>query len=237
MISLACLLVSATGFAFDLKCLKIYKAPPAADDGLSCTVHNKDALSITNRSAVMSPSQYDDNDEIKGLGMYKKIVHYIPKFTEKIAKRLRILFIIGCGLKEVRKEDFKQFPQLKRLILDDNDLEWLENDLFAFNAELSVISFFGNEKLKYIGANLFDSLSKLRDASFESAGCIEFKADDSEKLEELKTKLNTECKDEATKLKMLGEQTTTTTKTTTESLTDTTSAPSQADESPTEASV
>jgi hypothetical protein len=40
------------------------------------------------------------------------------------------------------------------LWLGRNDLEWLESDLFAFNPELSMISFEENNKVKFIGANL-----------------------------------------------------------------------------------
>jgi hypothetical protein len=194
-----------------------------------------DDLTITERGAVMNPSPYDDNNNIKGLEIENQIVHYVPKVTEKFAKRLEDLQIYVCGLKEVRKEDLEQFPQLKDLSLAWNDLQWLEGDLFAFNPKLEVVSFDGNQKLKYIGANLLDSLSELWSANFLSAGCIYFNAFDPEGLEELKAELKTDCKDEPTKFKMPVERTTTTT-TTTEPATVTTLAPSQVSESPTEAS-
>jgi Leucine-rich repeat (LRR) protein len=181
-------------------------------------------LRITDRGAVMNPSSYDENDDITNLGIYRQTVHYVPKFTVKFATRIKYLTILRCGLKEIRKEDLKQFPQLEKLWLGNNDLEWLEGDLFAFNPELVGLSFDDNEKLKYIGENLVDLLPRFREAVFRSAGCIEFiytKTYGS--LEELKTKLNTECKDEATRLKMLAERTTTTT---TESATSTTLATS-----------
>jgi hypothetical protein len=188
----------------------------------------------------MSPSTYDDNDEIEGLSMWHQIVHYVPKFTVKIRKRLHIIQIYGCGLKELTKEDLKQFPQLRHLFLDKNDLEWLKSDVFVFNPKLEEISFLDNEKLKFIGANLLDSLPKLWNADFRSAGCIHFFAGSPETLNNLKTELKTKCKDEETKLKVPAERTTSTITTSTISTTEfaalTTLVTSQTDENPTEAS-
>jgi hypothetical protein len=227
IILLACL--STTGFAFDLECSKLEK-PIWAPDVLSCNVGN---IKVTDRGAVMNAGLYDDNDKIKGLIIRVQTVHYVPKITVKMAKRLQLLLIEECGLKEIRKEDLKQFPELKILQLDGNDLEWLEGELFVFNPELVVVSFNGNKKLKYIGANLLDSLPKLGDAYFESTGCIYYDAEGREQVEELKTELKTECKDEPTKLKMMAATTTTTT---TETANVITLEPSQPDERPSEAS-
>jgi hypothetical protein len=109
LISLACL--SATGFAFDLECSQIVKRWWAKDYA-TCIVTD---FTITERGAVMNPSEYDDNDEIKELVIRNQTVHYVPTFTVKFAKRLKRLEIKRCGLKEVRKEDLEQFPQLKYL--------------------------------------------------------------------------------------------------------------------------
>jgi hypothetical protein len=236
VLSLACL--GSMGFAFDLECSRFLEGARFGDY-LTCFVDN---LTITHRDAVMNPSSYDDNDNFKSLTIRQQIVHYVPKFIEKFAKRLEYLTIYNCGLKEVRKEDLKQFPQLKILWLKYNDLEWLEGDLFVFNPKIEEIFFEGNKKLKYIEANLLDSLPKLVNANFYLAECIDIWAFNPKQMEKLKTKLKTECKDTPTKLKMLVEQTTTTTTTesvivTTESETVTTLVPSQADESPTESSV
>jgi hypothetical protein len=230
MISLACL--SATGFTFDLKCSKLVEGWWGFDR-LACIVDN---LRITNRDAVISPSSYDDIDEIESLEIKEQTVHYVPKFTVKIAKRLKTLEIYDCGLKEVRKEDLKQFPQLKLLKLRGNDLEWLKGDLFAFNPKLIGVSFEENKKLKYIGADLLDSLPIVQMANFNYAGCIDSFAITREDLELLKTELQIKCKYEPTKLEMPTDRTTTTT-TTTESTAVTSLEPSQADENPTEASV
>jgi Leucine-rich repeat (LRR) protein len=229
LISLACL--SSTGFAFDLKCKTIEK-PPWTQVKLICNVIN---LKITDRGAVMSPSLYDDNDEIEGLNIEYQIVRYIPKFTVKLAKRLKLLRIDRCGLKRVRKEDLKQFPQLERLTLGRNDLEWLEGDLFAFNPNLEVVSLHDSKKLKYIGENLLDSLPKLEAAIFGNSGCIDIVAFEADTLEKLKSDLKIKCKNESSKLKMLAEQTTMTT-TTNDSTIVTSLATSKFDEKPTEAS-
>jgi Leucine-rich repeat (LRR) protein len=223
LILLAC--ISAMGFAFDLECSKIEKL--WWDDAvLTCTVGN---LTITNRVAVMDTSKYDDNDKIKTLDIVNQTVYYVPRLTGKMAKRLENLEISECGLKEIRKEDLQQFPQLKILTLEENDLEWLEDGLFEFNPELKKIYFSYNENLNYIGPNLLESLPKLGVAGFMYAGCIRFFALGREELEELKTKLKTFCKNETTKLKMLAKQTTTTT-TTTESATAIILTTSKADE-------
>jgi Leucine-rich repeat (LRR) protein len=201
VVSLAC--ASATGFAFDLECSETEKWANTHDE--LCIVDNLNGLKITERGAVMSPSQFDDVNKITWLVIRNQTVHYIPKFTVKLAKRLTFLVISRCGLKEVRKEDLKQFPQLKTLALDKNDLEWLEGDLFVFNPVLELVMFSLSRKLKYIGENLLDSLPKLENAWFDHAGCINDFTISSRELKAFKTKLKSECKDEPTRLKMLAE--------------------------------
>lgn len=198
----------AVGFAFDLECssLEADFVLERAGNVLAC--HTKD-LKVTEKDETMNPSTIDDNEQVKGLVIKNQIVNFIPKFTDSLAKRLEALLVDSCHLKVVSKEDLQQFPQLKRLTLNNNDVERLGGELFDYNPQLELFWFDKDDhKLNFIGANLLDSLTKLKEVMFNGTGCINFYSNNLRTLQQLKKKLETSCKDEPTKLKMLEHHTT-----------------------------
>lgn len=141
-----------------------------------------------------------------GIRIHNQIVNFIPLIPNEAARSLKWLDIDKCHLKVVTKDDLKQFRRLKHLSLINNDLEWLEGDLFHYNPKLEEVFFYYNDNLMFIGANLLDSLTKLVEAVFNPIGCIGFESYKELELHEVKEKLKTSCKDESTELKMLSDQ-------------------------------
>lgn len=146
LMSLTCL--CSSGFAFDLKCSKLVVECWLSGNVLTC--HVKD-LNVTKKGEIMNPIAIASYNQMKGLEIHEQIVHFMPKFTESLAQSLEALLVDSCHLKDVSKEDLQQFSPLKLLSLANNDLEKLDGDLFDFMPRIEVVSFRGNEKLKYIG--------------------------------------------------------------------------------------
>lgn len=161
-----------------------------------CHVGN---LTITKTCEIQEPSLIDNNVTVKGLRIQNKIINYIPRFIESLAQRITYFRIHSCHLKVVSKEDLQQFANLTVLSLASNDLEWLDGDLFDFNTQLDVFWFHDN-KVKFIGANLFDSFTKVWNLNIDN--CFNFNGNYPD-LQKLKEKITINCQDELTKRKML----------------------------------
>lgn len=140
-------------------------------------------------SAVLGTSK--TRTAISALTIINKKAFYIPKFIEGVAKSLEGIGIINCRLKSIDKRDLKQFTNLRGLWLVDNDLEVLESDLFEFTTKLEIINFSGNQ-LKLVESNVLEPLKNLKQAFFKNVGCVNYSAESSKELKELKKKLG-EC--------------------------------------------
>lgn len=178
---------------------------------LTCHV---ESMNIMERGEIMNPNWIDNDNRVRKLKIFFQTVKFLPKFTVLLAQRLEIFQAHSCHLKIVSKEDLQQFPRLKFISLENNDLEWLNGDLFDFNPKLESV-WFCNNKLKYIEENMFASLTKLQWVDFSYADCIKtFISDPKNELPGLKEELKTSCKDESTKSKMLEERSKTASETT-----------------------
>lgn len=191
--SIACL--SSTGFAFDLECqLTFDQNWDVIGIAYTCITTN---MNIKQRNELMaSADSVPTLDRVTAFMSQGATVHYMPKFHESLAQQLVVLKILQSHMKTIEQRDFKQFSNLRFLSLRENDLQWLESDLFEFVPKLEVIGFAGN-KLKFIGANILQSLENLKSVDFQNVGCDDnfgSKAETSDSLEVLKTKLLTQCK-------------------------------------------
>lgn len=98
-------------------------------------------------------------------------VFYIPRgFTEPYTNITKFT-VESCHLKEIRRSDWSQFPQLRTLVLQDNDLEVLEEDLFQSNLMLENVNLRKN-KIWFIGGRIFENLKRLKLVSLEDNFCI-----------------------------------------------------------------
>jgi len=116
------------------------------------------------------------NDDVIGLFISNKVVHYFPQGLENIFKDLRTIEISDSGLKVVHQSDLKPFSKLTELSLNNNQLEVIESGLFDFNLNLGLINL-KNNKISFIDSRVFDNLVKLRFLSLESNICIDMKTE------------------------------------------------------------
>ncbi|KAL7012044.1 hypothetical protein ACKWTF_014595 [Chironomus riparius] len=147
-----------------------------------CSVNKNPSITTQESAAITSISGTHQsgktNSDVGGFYAYSRTINYFPRGLETFYDNIKIIQIYDCNLKEVHQEDLKPFPNLVELYLLFNDLEVLEEGLFDFNPDLHYIGLNYN-KIVYIGLNVFDHLTKLRDLSLHSNLCISKKAKNS----------------------------------------------------------
>ena len=96
-------------------------------------------------------------------------------------------------IKEIHQSDLKPFPKLEYLDLDDNDIEIIEEGLFAFNPELIMIIFSEN-KISQIHANVFDHFTKLTYLRLNKNQCIDMTtANEGTSIQEIIQEVKAKC--------------------------------------------
>jgi len=111
------------------------------------------------------------NDDVIGLEVTNKKIHYFPQGLEKFFKNLKLIWINGANLKEIHQSDLKPFPNLVFFYLPNNYIEVLEEGLFDYNPNLEALGFDGS-KVSHIDSNVFDKLDKLSYFWSGSNACI-----------------------------------------------------------------
>lgn len=128
------------------------------------TAPNQMVTSVNSRSGLK-------DSEVKLIRADFQTINFIPSGIEKYFPELLGVAIMNCHLKSIEKSDLKTFDKLIYLHIASNDLETLPNDLFEFHTELRTIQAYNN-KLKYVGENIFAQLKSLQYAQFSNNICI-----------------------------------------------------------------
>lgn len=97
---------------------------------------------------VISSDRNTNNDEIRNS------CHIIPSELGSIFPNVEALLVWNASLKHVSSSDLQQFSNLKEIWLHDNDLDYLESNLFEYNLEVEIVVVKGN-KIKYVGRTFF----------------------------------------------------------------------------------
>jgi hypothetical protein len=191
LIAIVCM--SVTGLCLNLNCSS--EGDSSWENGriYTCGVKTKNLLIISGREDMLNTTSVDNSYLMKALEVDHQTVYYKPKFTGPFAGRIEALSFYSCKLKVISKDEFEQFPMLRQLKLIWNNLEWLNSDLFDFNKNIEVIDFYGNQRLKFIGANLLDLLPNLQKVNFQNCGCLDHSVF-GPWLSDVKNALKTKCK-------------------------------------------
>jgi Leucine-rich repeat (LRR) protein len=118
-----------------------------------------------------------DKDDIESFYIYKSPeCKFIPKGIETQFKNIKVLVVAYTGLTVLRQEDLKPLTKLQNLYVDNNHLEVLDGDLFAFNPNIDYLNF-SNNQIKTIIAETFLSLKTIKWIDFSKNICIDRKAE------------------------------------------------------------
>jgi len=163
-----------------------------ADGDDYCQVNN---LNVTTRNVAIDGVLIDHsngNDNISAFIVESQPCYFIPRGIENVFNDLEVIQFDSTHLKQVSKNDLRPFTGLKALLLEHNDLEVIEKDLFMHNKKLTYISFAYNE-LKHIDTLLLEPLTELTIAFFSSNQCISMNAYNQERMDELKSQIAQNC--------------------------------------------
>jgi Leucine-rich repeat (LRR) protein len=100
------------------------------------------------------------NDDVQHLDIWDSKITKIPCGLGEVFKNVTRLWIGFSNLREISKEDLKEFQNLTSFIVYKNQLEEIPKDLFEFNTKLKIILLRFN-KIQRIESGLLDELQDL----------------------------------------------------------------------------
>jgi hypothetical protein len=115
------------------------------------------------------------NADVKGLWSDAKVVNFIPRDINKLFLNTIALTWINGNITEISEEDFKPFPNLRIVQIEENKIEVLEEYLFRGNPVLGEVIFRKN-KLRHISVNTFTILKFLTYLYLDDNPCISARA-------------------------------------------------------------
>lgn len=140
--------------------------------------------------------QGKSNSDVKAFYSNGNTVNYFPRGLTKFFKNIEKVQIAYGNLKEISKEDLKEFgDKLKVLIFQSNEIKIIDADLFIFNRNLEHISFAVNN-IKQIGSGAFNGLQKLVKLELRENSCIFDSAEimDPSNIAEIIKEVDEKCK-------------------------------------------
>lgn len=117
----------------------------------------------------------DDSIEAVQINHASK-VNYSPRGLVNVFPNMKAFAIQYCSLKAIDKEDLKEFgTKLESLFLYETHIEFLPNDLIAYNPNLREFSSYGSKLLKHIESGFFEQftgMNKIEIIDFRYSSCI-----------------------------------------------------------------
>lgn len=139
------------------------------------------------------------NDDVQTIYYQSKTVTYFPRGITKYFKNIDHVHLHTTNLKEITKEDLKEFGEkLKIIKLYSVQIEIIEADLFTYNKNLELI-YLKSNKIKHIANGVFDHLDKLSELYLAGNPCTS-SADDADVRSKLITVIRSvegNCKDQS----------------------------------------
>lgn len=169
-----------------------------------CEAHNTGKLILdrVNRNIQAITGTHtspNTNANVKIIWILNSKVFYFPFGLQDICPNIEGIAIQGSKLRELRKEDLKQFTNLREIDLYDNEIEYLEPNLFENNLNLGAILLYSN-RISHIDANVFNNfVNKLSTLYLSGNICLfEDVYNNKVKANQIIAKVQTgSCKDES----------------------------------------
>ena len=161
----------------DIKCKFETNSYDAVGSINRCVLQN--ALNIRSRESAVITSQSgihegsNTNADVTGFKseVSSYVIEYLPQNLEKFFTNIKWIYINAGPLKEIKQSDLRPFTKLEYIDLDNNNIEFLEDGLFAYNPELAYVRI-NNNKIIHIGVQVFDNLNKLTYLLLYGNACV-----------------------------------------------------------------
>ncbi|KAG5673079.1 hypothetical protein PVAND_003154 [Polypedilum vanderplanki] len=103
-----------------------------------CILHQDPSITLPNSVITKANGTHQPSKSHADVqGFYStsssKIIHYISHGLSKIFPNLIAIDIGNGRIKEIHQNDFEEYPNLKQLDSYNNDIKYLEKNLFKFN--------------------------------------------------------------------------------------------------------
>lgn len=112
------------------------------------------------------------NDDVLGVYILSKMVHYFPQGLEIFFKNIIGIIVGDTELKQITQQDFRNYQNLKLLALYDNSIEVLEEGLFDITLDLIFINLESNV-IATVHPEVFDNLTNLTSLMLSFNICID----------------------------------------------------------------
>ncbi|WP_213398997.1 leucine-rich repeat domain-containing protein, partial [Bacillus subtilis] len=96
------------------------------------------------------------NPSVKTVYIYDSNCFYFPLRLQNFFPDLQGIKIQSSQLTEVKRDDLKEYTNLRILNLFDNEIQFLESNLFEFVPKLELI-WLDSNKIAHIDANVFNN--------------------------------------------------------------------------------
>jgi len=130
--------------------------------GFYVTTRNQVVTGVTGSHTV---SGYT-NAQVTAMYIASQACYYLPSGLGNFFPNLLSLEFNSAQLKEITKNDLRQFPKLQYFVIMSNQIEQLEKDLFMYNPEITTIRIQNNAQLKRIHPEITLPLKKLSSTTF-----------------------------------------------------------------------
>lgn len=110
--------------------------------------------------------------DVLGLEIRFSRTFYFPHEVTKYFENLNSIWIHDSGLREITKNDLKEYKNLRVLKLESGNLKVLEKNLFNFTPNLEVVDLMNN-LIFFIDTKVFGSLNHLTNLDLRMNGCKE----------------------------------------------------------------
>lgn len=154
---------------------------------LIVTTQNQTVTSINNQTG-----NYFHDKNIKFIYIAYQTLNYMPIGIVELFPNITALQIFDSKLKSIKKRDLEPFRSLMEVYFQSNLIESLDNDLLEHNQEIR-IAHFTNNRLKFVGENIFNSLKKLERVDLTDNICISRGAVNPSEIEILKAEIKEKC--------------------------------------------
>lgn len=152
------------------------------------------AGNLTNLLAVTGRHiGWRSNNDIKMLDVRnEKEMNQIPKDISTFFPVIQVIFWTKGSLTRLTSNDLEQFPHLSVLSLSGNKIVSLAENVFSHNSGVHEM-FLANNQLEYVESDLFSSINHLKRADFSSNSCVDFFAQSPQEMAHLKRLFTDQC--------------------------------------------
>lgn len=169
-------------------------------NGVLLTVGDTVNVTVVNQDHLEGKTHND----VKGLSIVQQndVIRKFPQNIQTFFPNLEVIRIMQSTIAEVTDKDFSVFPALRELDLRMNKIKIIKRNSFKQNPQLKAICFNDNP-IKHIAHYVFDDLSNLQWLQFSNALCVDGEINNNTNVVPLSFKIFQQCPPTST---MIGEE-------------------------------